>query len=205
MEGQEYLNQISATNRPAAKSGFGRTIPVKYLWIGLAIAAVIVFFVVIGTALSNSKSSEKELGFALQMHIDSTQSIINEYQRNVKSSILRSSSSSLSGVLANTNSGLSAYLNEKYKALDKNAAAKLQTEIDTTRDGILNDLFAAKINGNLDRIYAHKMAYEVSMIMSEESKIFESTKDDVLKEILETSYNSLGNLYDQFNDFSETK
>ena len=68
-----------------------------------------------------------------------------------------------------------------------------------------SELFEAKINGILDRIYAHKMAYEVSMFLSEESDLMNLTKNEALKEALSSSYNSLENLYNSFNDFSETK
>ena len=73
------------------------------------------------------------------------------------------------------------------------------------KDGLSEELFEAKINGILDRIYAHKMAYEISLITARESQIIKSVNNDVLKEALVKSYDSLGVLYDKFNDFSETK
>ena len=62
-----------------------------------------------------------------------------------------------------------------------------------------------KINGILDRVFAHKMAYEITMILSEESKLIDATKNEAFKEDLKENHNSLENLYDKFNDFSETK
>ena len=64
-------------------------------------------------------------------------------------------------------------------------------------------MFEAKINGILDRIYAHKMAYEISLITTREAQIMKSINNDTLNEILTTSYNSLETLYDKFNNFSE--
>ena len=65
------------------------------------------------------------------------------------------------------------------------------------------ELFEAKINGILDRIYAHKMAYEISIMLSEENRIYNSTSDSALKDLIGTSHNSLEQLYDKFNSFSE--
>ena len=69
----------------------------------------------------------------------------------------------------------------------------------------IKDLFEAKINGNLDRIYAHKMSYEVSVIMNDETKLYNGSNDDALKAILSTSYTSLENLYNSISNFSEAK
>ena len=49
------------------------------------------------------------------------------------------------------------------------------------------------------------MAYEISLMANSEAQLLKSTNNDTLKEMLTTSYNSLDNLYDKFNDFSETK
>jgi hypothetical protein len=87
----------------------------------------------------------------------------------------------------------------------KDANENIAEEETLAKDDLVNELFEAKINGNLDRIYAHKMAYEISLITSREIQLYKSTNNESLKEILDTSYNSLSNLYDKFNDFSETK
>ena len=69
----------------------------------------------------------------------------------------------------------------------------------------MNELFEAKINGLLDRVFAHKMALEIFSVMSDEAGIINASSDEALKNLLTTSYDSLNNLYTQFNDFSETK
>ena len=49
------------------------------------------------------------------------------------------------------------------------------------------------------------MAYEVSLIMSQENRLINMTKNEALKELLASSYKSLENLYENFNSFSEAK
>ena len=147
----------------------------------------------------------KDRLLALVLHIDNTSEAIGEYQPNVKSSDLRSYSASLNGVLSNTSRELTNYIAEKYNMKPKDANENIAEEETLAKDDLVNELFEAKINGNLDRIYAHKMAYEISLITSREIQLYKSTNNESLKEILDTSYNSLSNLYDKFNDFSETK
>ena len=92
---------------------------------------------------------------------------------------------------------------EKYEFKEKDISEDLVEEATLNKDGLESELFEAKINGILDRIYAHKMAYEISVITSEEAKIINMTGDSSLKELLEKSHSSLENLYEKFNNFSE--
>ncbi len=163
-----------------------------------------IIIAIIGAILSGNKGGEKNLSISLKLHIDNTSEIIQQFQPNVKSSSLRSSSASLYSVLSNTSRELTGYLTEKYDFKDKDVAKNITDEATLLKDGLEAELFEAKINGILDRIYAHKMSYEISLIMSEEAKIINSTGNGALKELLTASYNSLNNLYTPFNDFSET-
>lgn len=204
MEGQEYLDQISATNRPVAKKK-GGLFSSKFFMVGMIGLVILVVIVVFGMILGSGKGGEKELSFALKLHLDNTAEIINEYQSSVRSSDLRSNSASLYGILTNTNKDLTEYITGKYKFKEKDINKNILSEANLAKDALNTELFNAKINGILDRIYAHKMAYEISLIMAEEAKIINSTKSDSLKEALTSSYNSLENLYNKFSDYSETK
>ena len=157
MEGQEYLNQISAENRPAKKTRVG-DFALKILKVILIGVVGLIIVLIINSIITGVRSSEKELNFKLQLHIDNTAKVISDYQPDVKSSNLRSSSASLYSVLSNTSRELTNYLNERYEK-NKNASKDLKEEAETAKDELEVELFEAKINGNLDRIYAHKMAY----------------------------------------------
>lgn len=203
MEGQEYLNQISAENRPAKKPRVG-DFALKILKVILIGIVGVIIVLIINSIITGARSSEKELNFKLQLHIDNTAEVISNYQSDVKSSNLRSSSASLYSVLSNTSRELTNYLDERYEK-NKNVDKNLKEEAKTAKDELEVELFEAKINGNLDRIYAHKMAYEISLIINEETKLIKTTGNDTLKGILEASYGSLENLYNNFNNFSEAK
>lgn len=203
MESQEYLNQISAKVAPAKpKSGISGILGSKITWLTVGALALFILFAIIGAVLGATKGNLKEDTIELQLQLDSLSEVISEYQPKVKSSQLRSNSASLSTVITNTNSKLMDYLTEAYE-YKKNSNKDLAEQIKTEQDALLNELFEAKITGVLDRIYAHKMAFEITKLMNEEAKIYNEARDDALKGILDESYNSLETLYDNFNNFSE--
>jgi len=204
MDGQEYLNQISAANRPVAKKKNGIFSSI-YFKIGIIGVGALLVLIIIGSMLGSGKGGEKNLSIDLFLHIDNTNEIIKKYQSDIKSSDLRSNSASLSGILSNIDNKIEEYLTEKYSLNKKNIDEKVVEATKLEMDELDAELFDAKINGILDRIFADKMAYEITMILSEESKLIDATKNEAFKEDLKENHNSLENLYDKFNDFSETK
>ncbi len=207
MDGQQYLDQISKTNLPKrATVGKKKFWQNKFFIISMIGVVGVLIIVLIGAIIKANTVSEKSLVEKLNLHLTGTISAIDEYQNYIKSSDLRSSSASLKGILSDTNSSVSSHVAEKYNLKNTNNYDKaLRETAETDSAELKNDLFEAKINGILDRIYAHKMAYEISVIKSEESRIYDITNSSSLKEALDTSYKSLENLYSSFSDFSEAK
>lgn len=177
----------------------------KYFLLGVGAVTALMIIMIVGAILSGNKGSEKDDCFRLYLHLTNTVKEVSAYQDSLKSSDLRASNSSLKGILTNTNNDLKEYLTAKYKFKDKDIDKDIVEEATSQYDALHSELAEAKINGILDRVYAHKMAYEIAVITTEEAKIVNSTSNDTLKEFLTSSYNSLGTLYDQFDNFSETK
>ncbi|MBO7718313.1 hypothetical protein J6S37_02360 [Candidatus Saccharibacteria bacterium] len=204
MDGQDYLNQISASNRPVKTSGLSNLLSSKFFWFGIGALILFIIILIIGAILGGNNDNVKNRSFALKLHLDNTTNVIKTYQNDVKSSTLRSYSASLSGILSDTNNKFTAYLTDVYSYTPENIDEKIIEQATLEKDALNNELFEAKINGILDRIYAHKMTYEISAIASEEAKIINMANDETLVNILTTSYNSLLNLYDSFNNYSVT-
>lgn len=205
MDRQEYLNQISAVNRPT-KGSKGGIFSSKFFWVGAIGLAVLVLIIIMGMALGGGNSSSpKEKLYALLTHINNTSAVINEYQTNIKSSSLRADSISLASVLSDTSGKLDNYVNTKYKVKDKDLPKKMVNDENAAKEELSNELFEAKINGILDRTYAHKMIYEISLIISREEQILKNSKDNEIIEILTQSHSSLEVLYNKFNEFTEGK
>lgn len=189
-------------NRPAKKSKMD-FLKNKFVLVGIILVAGIILMAIVGAVLGGGKGGIREQATALQLRLESMSSTISSYQGLVKSSILRSDSTSLSGILSNTDRDLSNYLSEKYK--DKKDFKKLEEDEAVHNEALEAELFEARINGILDRIYAHKITYEISLLMSMESKLYDATGDDALKNILNTSYDSLTVIYEKFENYSEAK
>lgn len=207
MDGQQYLDQISQTNRPVKQSGGGlnKILTSKIFIVGAVGLVLLILIIILGSVIGGGKKSVKELGYELTLHLDNTSAVIKEYQSDVKSSRLRANSASLDGVLSNTRSQVNTVLVDELGFSEKNDASDTaEEEAAAVGEELKNELFEAKINGILDRIYAHKMAYEISMFLAEEEQILENTSNENLINAVNTSHESLTNLYDKFNDFSET-
>ena len=70
MDRQEYLNQISAVNRPAkgSKSGIFSS---KFFWIGAIGVAALLLIIIMGAALGGNKgNSPKDKLYSLIAHIN---------------------------------------------------------------------------------------------------------------------------------------
>ena len=207
MDGQQYLDQISQTNRPVKQSGGGlnKILTSKIFIVGTVGLVLLILIIILGSMIGGGKKSVKELGYELILHLDNTSAVIKEYQSDVKSSRLRANSASLDGVLSNTRSQVNTVLTDELGFSEKkDASDTAEEEAAAVSEELKNELFEAKINGILDRIYAHKMAYEISMFLAEEEQILENTSNENLINAVNTSHESLTNLYDKFNDFSET-
>lgn len=202
MDGQDYLNQISASVRPEkqSKSNFLSS-PIFKVIVGGVLALALIL--IIGSVLTSGNTGIQPKIISLKYHIDNTLEVISNYQPSVKSSILRSNSASLYSLLSNTSRELSDYISETYNSKDNSDSNKnLASKAALSKDELDATLFDAKINGILDKIYANKMSYEISSIMSEESNIYNVTNSENLESILNTSYTSLETLLPNFDDFS---
>ena len=204
MDSQEYLNQISQSARPAAKpkANFMNSPFFKVGAIGVIAFIVIAIF---GSIITGGRADFKTQAIALKVQLDDTLEMISEYQQYVKSSDLRSSSASLYGVLSTTNTDLTTLLEETYEFTSRSIDEKTKEQAQLEKDALNEELFSAKINGILDRVYAHKMAYQISIISTNETSLYKATENEALRSILDISYTSLDNLYSKFNDFSEAK
>lgn len=203
MDSEAYLNRISASNRKSKNvGGIFSSIWVKIL---IAVTAVVLLIIIFSNLMTPSEGVKDKLQ-ALKLHTSSLTKTINTYQSRVKSSVLRSSTASLNSILVNTTSNLTNYIADKYKTKDDKSVSasikKKEEKLTTARD---NELFEARINGLLDRTFASKMAYEITVLTTREKEILKLTKNDDLKNILNDSLNSLDNLYNSFNNYSEAR
>ena len=214
MDNKEYLRQIAASSTQPktpvqqAKSGAANFFSSIYFKLIAGAAAAFMLIAILGSILGSGGDSLKENSISLKLHLDYVANTIGNYQKLVKSSDLRSSSASLTSIISNTNRDLTNFLAAKYAYKD-NDAKKTYPKIFEEQQLQFSEreqvLFNAKINGALDRYYAHQMAYEITYITTKEAAIIKAAKDQTLISSLNSSISSLNNLYSKFNDFSEAK
>ena len=201
MDRKEYLNQISAKTTPT-KKGLPSFLTSKFFWIIIACLFGIVLILGIGAALSGNKTTTEDRVTELILQLDGLNSTIGEYQDSIRSSTLRGYSASLSSILGSTSSNLTAFATEKYDYKPKNVDKKLQDSVNEHMTELNDELFSAKINGNLDEIFDLKMVYEISLVATQEEAILKSSQNESLQEMLTSSLSSLERLYDNFDQYT---
>ncbi|MBQ7201915.1 hypothetical protein IJS18_00795 [Candidatus Saccharibacteria bacterium] len=204
MNQQEYLSQISNNVRPpkAPKPSLLASPIIKYLLIGVV---VIIGIIIFGSVIGGNKKSAKDLSISLKLHLDGTTAEIANFQPYVKSSSLRANGASLNTVLSNADRELTEYIASKYSYKSGSENKKTKSKYEALQQELHEELFKAKINGMLDRIFATKMVTEISLIQTEMQTIYNSASDQSYKDFLKSSYSSLDNLSEQFKNFSEAK
>ena len=203
MDKQAYLDQISQSVRPEKQSPFSSISPViKYGLLGAIVLIILLFFL---SALGSQGDKLQESAFALKIHVDNVETEIDTYHSSLKSSVLRSYSTSLKTILLNMSPALNSYVTNQYEYSDKTIPDSVTTDEETLLTTLDESLFKAKINGYLDSTYASEMAYEISIITARIETVFDDIDDESLRATIQSSYDSLNLLYDNFANFSPAK
>lgn len=187
----DYLNQIAPA--PQKRSLFSGKRP---LVMGLSAALIVaIVIMIIGKTVGQQPNSLQQLAARLQ----STQTIADNAQPNIQSSQLRTLNSSLRLTLTNTNRDITAPL--KSSGI---TATNLDKKIVTAESGadLVAKLEDARLNAVYDRTYAREMAYRVDTIILLMKDIYGKTHSTELKNFLQTSYQNLGPIQQQFADFN---
>lgn len=204
MDSQAYLNQISA--KGGSRKSSNGPLSSKVVKLGLIGAGALVLILVVGMLLGGSGDTLKNKIIFLKLHTTNLSSTLGTYQSKLKSSNLRSSTAQLRTILDSTASSLSERIKAAYKITDSKEIDKAVTKKENTLSQQLkDDLFNAQINGLLDRTFASKVAYEITVVTSREKELIKLTKNAEFKEMLESSLKSINNLYNNFNNYSEAR
>ena len=191
---------------PKSSSGIGGIFSSIYFKIGIGALIALILIMIVGSILGGNGNSDMKTNLAtLELRLEGTTEVISEYQQYLKSSRLKSISAALGSELTNTAKKIETYLDEKYEYDTGSLNSKITDAAEYDRISLNNDLFEAKINGLLDRIFVHKMDHEITTFMSEEQAIISSADDSDVQNMLKTSYSSLTTIYDEISSFSETK
>jgi hypothetical protein len=202
MNDLEYLNQISAkTNQPAKTGLFDKKMKIVLGALGGVIILAIILMSVIGNS-SDSKSNVSSELSRLYTRATELNKTITNYNRSVSHSTLRSNGAQLSTLLTEVTANASTYLSKNLGIETKKLA---MTEKDSANIKKLNaDLEKARLNGLLDRTYAHEMDYQIDYLLIIEESIYKKTSESYLKAFIESSTSSLNLLKESFHNYSES-
>lgn len=196
MDNISYLNQISASAQPKKSSSLFSD---KKIRIFLIVAAGIFIACILFAIINSILNRETDYLPRLDLRTKNLSSVITTYNRQVKSSSLRAGGASLSSILDNLSSTISPRLDP-----EKEISEKITTEESEILSNMSTSLANAKINGLLDRAYAREITYGITILLSLEAEVLESSKDEYLKASLSSSMESLNNVLPAFSDFSDT-
>lgn len=206
MDNLEYLQQISKSNRPVAPAQPTSKSNLSLI-IKITIGGIISFvaILILGIALGNMGAKSSDLAKQIYIRSNNLNSTITTYNRSLKSSRLRSISSSLSGTLVNTSNQLSNYLtstsdDSKTALVPSEAITTSETELIDNLNTTLNN---AKLNGILDRIYEHQIASQVSLLLALESQLLGRSPDEPLLSIIQQSYASLSTIQTSLEEYDD--
>lgn len=207
MDNFEYLQHISASNRPVKKpskfSQINGGLILKILIGGILVSAILI---VIGIVINAGPARATDVAQQLYLRMNNVSKVISTYNKDLKSSQLRSINYSLSGTLTNTIPQLSSYITTTNS--DSKSPLTPPTEIvayETNLDTSVNSALAnAKLNGTLDRIYSSQIHLQVSLMLSMTSELLERDQDAALHTILDPFFSNLNVIEQSLNSYSAT-
>lgn len=205
----DYLNQISADNRQAAKpvGSFFDSLPLpKNLlkWLGLAVAAVLLL-VIVSALIPKSSASDRALLERINLRSTNLSTMISDYNPKIKSSRLRAITTNVSSVLTYNQTESLSYLTAHYGdskgkfELDK----ALTTEEEAYLEEVTKELERGLLEGAIDRTYHRVMIRELSYLMNLQDSLGTRTKDADLISFLNQSGSSLTAVYTDLENFTD--
>jgi len=189
----DYLNQIAPQAPKRSPFSFG----IKQV---LLIGGALVLLMIIAVGIINlTGAGKKEPYERLSARLSATATVVDDSQKSLKSSKLRSLNSNLRIYMTNTTRDVVTPLTNvgiEPKKLDKNVIA---SEATTALAGRLED---ARLNGVFDRTYAREMAYQLGNLMTLMKQIYNSTNSTSMKEFTKSAYDNLESTQAAFANFS---
>lgn len=186
----DYLNQIAPEQKQA-------TVKPWILWaaIGGVLLVVIVFFFMI----INSGSSDTKKLTNFVYRVQALQALTAKSQKDIQSSKLRASNSSLNAALINASSASAEPLAKA--GIKKLPEAPKKSPITTEYTKLASTLDDARLNAQYDIVYSREIAYQIELLNAEMKSLYANASSKSLKQYLEKVNNNLKPLYNDFSNF----
>jgi hypothetical protein len=188
----DYLNQIAPQPK---KSGIKDKFFLLIIGGGILVAIVVGLIMLSGGGTASPTQKMQTLA----ARMTTLQTIASTAQKNLKSSDLRSTNSSLTIFLTNANRDIVT----PYKTNNVDVA-KIDKKITAAESGdaLKQKLEDARLNAVFDRTYAREMSYQLDTVVALMKDIYANTSSKSLKEFLDSTNKNLQPIIKQFTDFS---
>ena len=200
MNDLEYLNQISAKPAPVQPTLFDKKTKLILIVAATVLLLVVILAAVAGSSSGSEPTATSELS-RLYQRSDTLEKTLTTYTPSVKSSALRSSAASLSTILAELKSTSNTYFTASGAKLED---YPLPTADSKNLTAMSSALESARLNGILDRTFAHELDYQIRYLIIIEDSTLAKSSDSSLTTFLKSSKASLERLRDTFASFSES-
>lgn len=190
----DYLNSIAAAPEKANKKG-------DMLFFGALIAIVLVALSIgMFTLLGSGASSADDMA-RLSVRLSNLQAVADASQKNIVSSKLRGTNTSLSLTLTNAARDIAEPLVAEGADPKKISGSITSSESLDTLSETLED---ARLNAVFDRTYAREMNYQLETTLALLGQIESTAKKDATRTYASTTKNNLQPLQKQFAEFTTT-
>jgi hypothetical protein len=189
----DYLNQIAPQPK---KGGLNNRIFLFIIGGGLLVALIIGIM-----TLASSSNGPTQTMQTLAARMLTLQTISDTAQKNIKSTKLRNTNSSLAIFLTSANHAIVAPL--KTSGVD---IKKIDKKITTTEKNtaLVAKLEDARLNATFDRTYAREMSYQLSTVEALMKTIYNKTKSKSMKDFLSQTNGNIAPIITQLDDFNTT-
>ncbi|MBR3164513.1 hypothetical protein IKF15_04435 [Candidatus Saccharibacteria bacterium] len=204
MDNKAYLDQIAVKSQQKNTSPLLSPGLIKLL-IGAAIA--LIAMLIIGNIFSSGNNkvstSYEDLYYRISTLADTSKSPLATYDQKLKSSDLRSYSSSLIDILRTTKNRYDA-ISGSVGIDSSNLSSSVTGDFDSSLSALNAKLDDAYLTGQLDRIYAYSMYDQITQLLNLELSISQKTSDQNLAELINNSRKDLESFQKQFKAYSDS-
>ena len=190
----DYLNSIASVPEKSGKQG-------NVLFFAALIAAVLVAGIVAMLAVVGAGPNSKENLSQISLQLKDLQSVTDGAQKNITSSRLRATNTSLSLTLTGANRDVAELLTAE--GLDAEKVQPTSTDAENT-EALSKKLEDARLNAIFDRTYAREMSYKLATTLVLIEQLESKTKQGALKDYLTTTHTNLEPLQKQYANFDDT-
>ncbi|MBO4855057.1 hypothetical protein J5500_01455 [Candidatus Saccharibacteria bacterium] len=204
MDNKAYLDEIAVKGKKKFSAGPILTpVMIKLIIVGVAaVIAMIVVATMLGSKKDDSAAIHENVYFRMTRLIDKKGPLAT-YIKKLKSSELRTYTSTLSSSLTTTTTSIKAVAG-KIGLNTNSASGPVSSEINSLFTTLDSELDRAYLSGNLDVTYASSIAYQLALLISLETQARSKTSDATYAKTLDESKADLESLEESFRNYADT-